>query len=205
MNPFFERDLRLTRREFFGTTATGLGSIALASMLNKTSLLQVPGVPHIKPKAKRVVVLWQGGAPSQVDLFDHKPGLNSMRLQELPESVRKGTRLSTMTAGQSKYPILPAIKPFKQYGQAGTWMSELLPHIGSQADNLCLIRSMHTDAVNHAPGVTFFLTGSQIPGRPSMGAWAAYGLGSMTDELPAFVVMTSADEKKTCGQLFFDD
>ncbi len=204
MNPFFERDLRLTRREFFGTTATGLGSVALASMLSKTSLLQVPGVPHVKAKAKRVVVLWQGGAPSQVDLFDHKPGLNSMRLQELPESVRKGTRLSTMTAGQSKYPILPAIKSFRQYGQTGTWMSELLPHIGSQADNLCLIRSMHTDAVNHAPGVTFFLTGSQIPGRPSMGAWAAYGLGSMTDELPAFVVMTSADEKKTCGQLFFD-
>ena len=218
MNPFFERDLRISRRQFFGKAASGIGVLALGGLLSQdgfASSLQglahqrhgtppLPGLPHFAPKAKRVIVLWQGGAPSQVDLFDHKPGLAAHRLEELPESVRAGTRLSTMTASQGKYPILPAIKPFRQYGNSGTWMSELLPHIGSVADDICLVRTMNTDAVNHAPGVTFFLTGSQIPGRPSMGAWASYGLGSMTDELPSFVVMTSSDEKKTCGQLFFD-
>jgi hypothetical protein len=219
MNPFFERDLRLTRRQFFGKSAQGIGVAALAALLSRdglaAQLLQhakpqhgnlgpLPGLPHFPPKAKRVIVLWQGGAPSQVDLFDYKPGLFKHRLEELPASIRAGTRLSTMTASQSRYPILPAIKPFRQYGESGMWLSEMLPHTGSIADDICLVRSMHTDAVNHAPGVTFFLTGSQIPGRPSMGAWATYGLGSMTDELPAFVVMTSADEKKTCGQLFYD-
>ena len=203
MNPFFERDLRLSRRQLFGKTASGLGAIALSSLLGEAFASDQRG-PHFKPKAKRVIVLWQGGAPSQVDLFDPKPGLNAHRLEELPPSIRAGTRLSTMTATQAKYPILPAIKPFRKYGQSGIEMSELLPHIGGISDELTLIRSMHTDAVNHAPGVTFFLTGSQIPGRPSMGAWAVYGLGKMTEELPSFVVMTSADEKKTCGQLFYD-
>lgn len=214
MNPFFERDLRLTRREFFGRSAKGLGAIALMSLLgdevfatqgpSRRGLPGQKGIPHFKPKAKRVIVLWQGGAPSQVDLFDPKPNLEKMRLQELPDSVRSRSRLSTMTSSQGRYPILPAIKPFRRYGQSGMELSELLPHIGGIADEICLIRSMHTEAVNHAPGVTLFLTGSQIPGRPSMGAWATYGLGSTTDELPAFVVMTSSDEKKTCGQLFYD-
>jgi hypothetical protein len=218
MNPFFERDLKLTRRQLFGKTASGLSMIALGSLLSEDgygaliqtpkpshgSLPPLPGLPHFKAKAKRVVVLWQGGAPSQVDLFDYKPNLFAHRLEELPESIRSGTRLTTMTSGQKNFPILPAIKPFKQYGKSGMWLSEMLPFTGSIADEICLVRSMHTDAVNHAPGVTFFLTGSQLPGRPSMGAWAAYGLGSMTDDLPAFVVMTSADEKKTCGQLFYD-
>jgi len=211
MNLFFERDLMLSRRQLLGKAAQGIGSIALFSLLTQESAAQgnrglqgLRGVPHFKPKAKRVIVLWQGGAPSQVDLFDYKPGLEKHRLEELPESVRKTSRLSTMTSGQGKFPILPAIKPFRQYGESGMWLSELLPHTGSIADQICLVKSMHTEAVNHAPGVTLFLTGSQIPGRPSMGAWAAYGLGSATDELPAFVVMTSSDEKKTCGQLFYD-
>ncbi|MCB8932679.1 MAG: DUF1501 domain-containing protein [Chthonomonadaceae bacterium] len=214
MNPFFERDLRLSRRQFFSAGAKGLGAVALTSLLARDGLgallpgthgtQGLPGVPHFTPKAKRVIVLWQGGAPSQVDLFDYKPGLEAHRLEELPASLREGKRLSTMTSGQGKYPVLPAIKPFHQHGESGMWLSDLLPHTGSIADEICLVRSMHTDAVNHAPGVTFFLTGSQIPGRPSMGAWAVYGLGSMTDELPSFVVMTSSDEKKTCGQLFYD-
>jgi hypothetical protein len=215
MNPFFERDLRLSRRQFFGRSAQGVGVLALSSLLAQAGLAQqtpaqkkglpgLPGMPNLPATAKRVIVLWQGGAPSQVDLFDPKPNLEKMYLQELPESVRSRSRLSTMTSGQSKFPILPAIKPFQKYGQSGIEMSTLLPHIGSLADEMCLIRTMHTDAVNHAPGVTFFLTGSQIPGRPSMGAWAAYGLGCETDELPAFVVMTSSDEDKTCGQLFYD-
>ncbi|MBS1701934.1 MAG: DUF1501 domain-containing protein [Armatimonadetes bacterium] len=204
MNPFFERDLRLTRRQLFGKAATGVGAWALNSLLAQDAfgVLQTPG--KLPAKAKRVVVLWQGGAPSQVDLFDYKPNLFQHRLEELPESVRAGKRLSTMTSGQAHFPILPAIKPFKQYGNSGMWLSEMLPHIGGIADDITLIKSMHTDAVNHAPGVTLFLTGSQIPGRPSMGAWCAYGLGSMNEDLPAFVVMTSADEKKTCGQLFYD-
>lgn len=205
MNPFFERDLRLSRRQFFGRAASGLGSVALLSMLAEEGFAQsTQKGPHFAPKAKRVIVLWQGGAPSQVDLFDYKPGLEKMRMQDLPESVRKGKRLSTMTSGQAKFPILPPLKPFKQYGSNGLWLSEMLPHTGSIADEICLVKSMHTDAVNHAPGVTFFLTGSQIPGRPSFGAWCAYGLGRMTDELPAFVVMTSNDEAKSCGQLFYD-
>ncbi|MBV6458762.1 MAG: hypothetical protein HONBIEJF_01900 [Fimbriimonadaceae bacterium] len=211
MNLFFERDLMITRRQLLGKAAQGVGSIALFSLLARGSAAQekpglrgLKGVPHFKPKAKRVIVLWQGGAPSQIDLFDYKPGLEKHRLEELPESIRKTSRLSTMTSSQGRYPILPAIAPFKQYGDSGMWLSEMIPHIGSIADQICVVRSMHTDAVNHAPGVTMFLTGSQIPGRPSMGAWAAYGLGCETDELPAFVVMTSSDEKKTCGQLFYD-
>jgi hypothetical protein len=205
VNPFFERDLKLSRRQLFGRAAKGIGGIALSSLLAEDGLASwFQGQTHFAPKAKRVILLWQGGAPSQVDLFDYKPNLFARRLEELPASLREGKRLSTMTSGQGRYPILPAIKPFKQYGESGMWLSEMLPHIGSVADDICLVRSMHTDAVNHAPGVTFFLTGSQIPGRPSMGAWVSYGLGSLNDELPTFVVMTSSDEKKTCGQLFYD-
>lgn len=214
MNPFFERDLRLTRRQFFGKAATGVGVLALGGLLSAEGWGQaadrrvgdgpLPGLPHFPPKAKHVIVLWQGGAPSQVDLFDYKPGLEKMRLQELPASVLKSARLSTMTSSQSHYPILPAIRPFRPYGKSGTMLSELVPHMGSIVDDICLVKTMHTDSVNHAPGVTYFLTGSPLPGRPSAGAWAVYGLGSMTEELPAFVVMTSADAKHTCGQLFYD-
>lgn len=213
MNPFVAASRHVTRRQFFSRTAQGIGVAALASLLAEDGLAApadkglmppLPGLPHFPGKAKRVVVLWQGGAPSNVDLFEYKPGLIPLRLQALPESVRKGARLSTMTSGQSQFPILPALKPFKQYGQCGRWMSELLPHTGSIADDICLIKSLNTESVNHAPGVTFFLTGSQIPGRPSLGAWTTYGLGSMTSNLPAFVVMTSTDQGRTCGQLFFD-
>lgn len=211
MNLFFERDLRLSRRQLFGKAANGLGTVALMAMLQQEAAAQsqtriggLQGVPHFTPKAKRVIVLWQGGAPSQIDLFDYKPGLEKHRLEELPDSVRKTSRLSTMTSGQKQFPVLPAIQPFKQYGQAGMWLSELIPHIGSISDDICLVKSMQTEAVNHAPGVTYFLTGSQIPGRPSMGAWATYGLGSLSENLPAFVVMTSSDVDKTCGQLFYD-
>lgn len=214
MKPDFETDLHLSRRQFFGRTAAGIGTAALAGLLQNDGLAAanpgpsgmpaLPGLPHVRPTARRLIVLWQGGAPSHVDLFDHKPGLSARQGEPLPDSVRAGARLSTMTASQKTYPILPAIKPFKPYGNSGIWLSELLPHIGSIADDLCLVRSMHTEAVNHAPGVTLFLTGSQIPGRPSMGAWATYGLGSMTSDLPAFCVMTSTDVGRTCGQLFYD-
>lgn len=214
MQPELERSLDVSRRHFFGRTATGIGVAALAFLLEQDGLAQrtaslagtppLRGLPHFPPKARRVIVLWQGGAPSHVDLFDYKPGLYERRGQQVPESVRSRARLSTMTSGQKSFPVLPPLRPFRQYGRCGMWLSEMLPHIGSIADEICLVRSMHTEAVNHAPGVTLFLTGSQIPGRPSMGAWATYGLGSLTSDLPAFCVMTSTDVGRTCGQLFYD-
>lgn len=212
MDQDFDNALHFSRRQFFGRAATGIGIAALSALLQQEGLAAntqggqppLPGLPHFTPKAKRVIVLWQGGAPSHVDLFDHKPGLIAKDGQQVPESVLANARLSTMTSAQKNHPVLPPIKPFKQYGKSGLWLSEMLPHIGSIADDICLVKSMHTEAVNHAPGVTFFLTGSQIPGRPSMGAWATYGLGSLTADLPAFVVMTSMDKEKTCGQLFYD-
>jgi len=210
---------RVTRRQLFGTAASGVGSAALASMLgmhsqaavsdgtvgsSASSKIGLPGLPHHLAKAKRVVLLWQGGGPSHVDLFDHKPILQEMAGKDIPDSVRGTTRLSTMSSGYAKWPCVPAIKPFKAYGQSGIELSEMLPNIGKIADDITLINSMHTEAVNHAPGVTFFLTGAQVPGRPSMGSWLSYGLGSETENLPTFVVMTSSDKAKTCGQLFFD-
>lgn len=204
----FENIARVTRRQLFGSTATGLGVAALSSLLGTTSASGnekgLPGVPHHQPKAKRVVVLWQGGGPSHVDLFDEKPVMQEMKGKDIPDTIRGTTRLSTMSSGYGKWPCQPAIKPFKKYGEAGISLSEMLPNVGSIADELCLVRSMYTEAVNHAPGVTFFLTGSQVPGRPSMGSWLSYGLGSDSENLPAFVVMTSSDKAKTCGQLFFD-
>jgi hypothetical protein len=206
---------RVTRRQLFGRAASGVGMAALASLLGRGSARgsdtsgqqrepALPGLPHFAPKAKRVVVLWQGGGPSHVDLFDPKPVMRTMAGKDIPDSVRGMTRLSTMSSGYGKWPTLAAIKPFKRYGQAGIEMSELLPNVGALADEICLVRSMYTEAVNHAPGVTLFMTGSQVPGRPSMGAWLSYGLGSEADNLPTFVVMTSSDKGKTCGQLFFD-
>ena len=205
---------RVTRRQLFGSAASGIGIAALSSLLN-SSVVQghsrsakkrggLPELPHLSPRAKRVVVLWQGGGPSHVDLFDDKPVIRKLAGKDIPDSVRGTTRLSTMSAGYGKWPCVPAIKPHRSYGQCGTTMSELLPNIGAIADDICLVRSMNTEAVNHAPGVTLFMTGAQVPGRPSMGAWLSYGLGSETENLPTFVVMTSSDKGKTCGQLFFD-
>ncbi|AMV20027.1 DUF1501 domain-containing protein [Planctomyces sp. SH-PL14] len=211
---FRENIHRVTRRQMFGQTAGGIGVAALASLMQQSGASAategdktprgLPGLPHHAPKAKRVVVFWQGGGPSHLDLFDDKPVIREMAGKDIPDTVRGSTRLSTMSSGYGKWPCVPAIKPHKNYGKAGTRMSEMLPNIGALADDLCLVRSMHTEAVNHAPGVTFFMTGAQVPGRPSMGAWLSYGLGSETDNLPTFVVMTSSDKGKTCGQLFFD-
>lgn len=202
---------RVNRRQFLGRTGAGLGSAALWTLLNNDLGLAknetgdgLPGLPHHAAKAKRVIVLWQGGGPSHVDLFDEKPVLTELQGQDIPDSVRGSTRLSTMSSSYAKWPCQGAIKPFQSYGESGLRLSSMLPGLGSVADDLCLVRSMHTEAVNHAPGVTFFMTGSQIPGRPSMGAWLTYGLGSESQNLPSFVVMTSSDKGKTCGQLFYD-
>ena len=212
MNPFILNQQRVTRRQFFGKSAAGLGGVALASLMRPDIAAAaagdpargLPGLPHFAPKAKRVVCLWQGGGPSHIDLFDRKPVMEKMAGKDIPESVRGTTRLSTMSSNYARWPAQPAIKPFKRWGQCGTEISTLLPGIGSIADDICVVRSMTTEAVNHAPGVTFFMTGSQIPGRPSIGAWLSYGLGCESSDLPAYVVMTSSDAGKTCGQLFFD-
>ncbi len=203
---------RVTRRQIFGRAATGIGVAALASLMNRDAFAAqsastahaLPGLPHFTPRAKRVVMLWQGGGPSHVDLFDEKPTLAKLSGQDIPASVRGDTRLSTMSSGYGKWPCVPNIKPFRSYGNCELRLSEMLPDLGALADELCLVKSMNTEAVNHAPGVTFFMTGSQVPGRPSLGAWLAYGLGSSSDNLPTFVVMTSSDKGKTCGQLFYD-
>jgi hypothetical protein len=206
-HPLLQDNTRqVTRRQLFGSAATGLGSLALASLMARDGQagIGLPGLPHHPPRAKRVVMLWQGGGPSHVDLFDPKPLLAEWAGKDIPDSVRGSTRLSTMSSGYATWPAVPAIRGYRRYGAAGIEISELLPQIGGLADRMCLVRSLNTESVNHAPGVTFFLTGSQVPGRPSLGSWLSYGLGSEADDLPSFVVMTSSDRQKSCGQLFFD-
>ena len=193
MDPTQERKLLLTRRSFFSLSSAGLGMTALATLFAKDSQADtgLAGLPHFAPKAKRVIYLFQHGAPSQLDLFDYKPQLQSQHGKDLPESVRMGQRLTGMTAYQSNFPTANSIFRFNQHGQSGTWLSELLPCTGKVADDLCLVKSMRTEAINHDPAVTFFQTGFQLAGRPSIGAWIAYGLGSENQDLPAFVVMVS--------------
>lgn len=198
-NPLLEHHLHLNRRTFLHRAAIGVGSLALGSLLGcgrdkevtdfrNLSLLKLP---HFAPKAKRVIYLFQSGAPSQLELFDWKPLLRQMNGQELPESVRKGQRLTGMTSGQKRFPLAGAQIDFKQYGQSGAWLSDLLPHTAKVVDNLCIIKTMHTEAINHDPAVTFFQTGNQQPGRPSVGSWLSYGLGSENANLPAYVVLLS--------------
>jgi uncharacterized protein (DUF1501 family) len=192
-----DQDLLLTRRHFFGLGAAGIGGLALDSLLGPDLLGLKSSVPttgtHFRPTAKRVIYMHMEGAPSQLDLFDYKPGLQKYYNQELPESVRQGQRLTGMTSGQARFPIAPSVFKFNKYAnnQDGVWLSELLPHTASLAKDMCLIRSMHTDAINHEPALTFFNTGSQQVGRASFGSWMSYGLGNANANLPAFVVMLS--------------
>ncbi len=197
-NPFLD----ITRRQFLGRASTGIGAAALASLLNpELSAAQgIAGIPHFAPKAKRVIWLTQAGAPSQLDLFDYKPNLRAMFDKDLPDSIRNGQRVTGMTSGQARFPIAPSVFNFKQYGQSGHWMSELLPHTSRLADDLCIIRSMNTGAINHDPAMTMLQTGSQVPGRPSFGSWMSYGLGSDNSDLPAFVVMISRPSGKGNAQ-----
>ena len=162
------------------------------------------GLPHFPPKVKRVIYLFQSGAPSQMELFDYKPKLNDYRGQDLPDSIRNGQRLTGMTSGQSHFPVAPSVYGFKQHGKAGIWLSELMPHTATIADEMCVIRSMHTDAINHDPAITFFQTGSQISGRPSNGSWVSYGLGSANKDLPAYVVLTSKGTGRPDDQPLYD-
>ncbi len=186
-----------TRRQFFrqGGNALGIGALAALGLPGISGEKQVvgglPSLPHFPAKAKRVLYLHMVGGPSQLDLFDYKPKMDEWYDKDLPESIRNGQRLTTMTSGQARFPIAPSKYKFAQHGQCGMWMSELLPQTSKLVDDLCFIRSMHTDAINHEPAVTLLQTGNMIPGRPCLGSWLSYGLGSMNENLPTFVVMVA--------------
>jgi hypothetical protein len=194
-----EHGLNHNRRKFLSKLSLGVGSLALGSLLipdlfrgrssEEDALFEA--LPHFAPKAKRVIYLFQNGAPSQLETFDYKPMLNKMMGQELPESIRMGQRLTGMTSGQSSFPLVGSYYKFQQYGEARTWISDLFPHTAKVVNDICIIKSMHTEAINHDPALTFFQTGAQVGNRPSMGAWLSYGLGSENNNLPAFCVLLS--------------
>ncbi len=205
MDPIDERRRLLNRRQFFGRSATGIGAAALASVLDPGLFAQSGshGGLHHAPRARRVIYLYMSGAPSQIDLWDHKPGLDDLFDQELPDSVRQGQRITTMTSGQARFPVAPSLFSFARHGECGALVSELLPYTARVVDKLAVIRSVHTSAINHDPAITFVLTGSEMAGRPSMGAWASYGLGSENADLPAFVVLHSRWSAKRDAQALF--
>ncbi len=218
MDPVREYQQQLTRRHFFGKTATGIGSVGLASVLSPAIFAAPPadnpaaaplsdGVlaqPHHPPRAKRIIYLFMSGAPSQFETFDYKPKLVDMFDQDLPDSVIAGQRFTTMTSGQKRFPIAPNIFKFGQHGQNGTWVSELLPHTAGIADNICVVKTVHTEAINHDPAITYIQTGDQRPGRPSLGSWLSYGLGRMNDDLPAFVVLTASWTGRKSAQALYN-
>ncbi len=208
MNPLTELHTQHTRRVFLGHGTLGLGSIALGSLLNaqaakRNAIGGQADLPHFAPKAKRVIYLFQSGGPSQMDLFDYKPHLAKRFGEEVPESIYPAERKTTMTSGQASFPCAPSTLKFTRHGQAGTWLSEPLHHLAQVIDDVCVIKSMHTDAINHDPAATLIQTGSVLPGRPSMGAWVSYGLGSGNANLPAFVALTSNGRAKA-GQPLYD-
>jgi hypothetical protein len=196
---FFENGFSTTRKRFLSTMGMGVGSLALGSLLmpdlfsgnNADDNAFAPGIPHFAPKAKRVIYLFQNGAPSQQELFDYKPKLRELTGQEIPPSVRGTQRLTGMTSGQSTFPLVGSFVDFKQHGQSGAWVSDLLPYTAKIADELCFVKSIYTEAINHDPALTFLQTGAQQGNRPSMGSWLSYGLGSENKNLPAFTVLLS--------------
>jgi hypothetical protein len=199
MNPHDEYVRAITRRHFFGGASLGLGTAALASLMpdragaaeaTNVGFGALPGLPHFAPKAKRAIYLFMAGAPCQVDLLDHKPKMVDFFDKDLPDSIRKGQRLTTMTSGQKRFPVAPSKFKFAQHGESGAWVSELLPHTAKMVDDISIVRSVHTEAINHDPAITYICTGTQLPGRPSLGAWLSYGLGSLNRDLPEFMVMT---------------
>ena len=208
MKPLTELHMQYTRRAFLGRSTLGLGGIALGSLLNaqaanRNAIAGLADLTHFAPKAKRVIYLFQSGGPSQLDLFDHKPNLAKRFGEEVPESIYPAERKTTMTSGQKSFPCAPSTLKFAQHGQAGTWLSHALPHLAKCIDDVCIIKSMHTEAINHDPAAMMFQTGSVIPGRPSMGAWVSYGLGSANANLPSFVALTSNGRAKA-GQPLYD-
>jgi len=211
MNPIREHAALMTRRQLFGHGAFGAGGLGLHGLMTRDAAATSTAaggrradLPHFKPRAKRVIYLLQNGGPSHVDLFDWKPELRRHQGEQIPESVAAGKRFSTMTGSQKERPMLPEITKFSRHGQGGAIVADFLPHTAEIADQLCFIKSVHTTQVNHAPAITFLMTGDERPGRPSMGAWLSYGLGGETEEFPAFVAMTSRDRQASCGQIFYD-
>lgn len=193
------------RRHFLRRAVGGLGAAALASLQSPSEAGAVRlGRPHHTPRAKRVIYLFQSGAPSQLETFDYKPELEKLFDQDLPESIRMGQRLTGMTSGQERFPVAPSMFKFAQHGECGAEVSELLPHTAGVVDDLMIVRSMKTEAINHDPAITFCQTGSQLAGRPSMGAWIAYGLGSLNEDLPSYVVMISRGTGRAAGQPLYD-
>ncbi|MDG2324662.1 MAG: DUF1501 domain-containing protein [Akkermansiaceae bacterium] len=192
----------LNRRTFLKTSAHGFGALGLGSLLAKDDGMLIG--THHKPKAKRIIYMFQSGAPSQMDLFDPKPDLGERFSEDLPDSIRMGQRITGMTSGQKTLPVAPSIFKFAQHGQSGAWLSELLPHTAKVADDLCIIKSMHTEAINHDPAITFFQTGHQLAGRPSIGSWMSYGLGSSNKDLPTYVVLTSRGTGRPNDQPLYD-
>src|SRR5260370_22435269 len=201
MHPSDKALLLETRRQFFGRGARGLGAAALASLFRENASAKdgLPGLPHFAPKAKRAIYLHMVGGPSQLDLYDYKPVMKDWFDKDLPESIRKGQRLTTMTSGQSRFPIAPSVFNFAQRGQSGAWVSDLLPYAAKMVDDMAIIRTMNTEAINHEPAITFIQTGGMIAGEPCMGAWVAYGLGTMNQDLPTFVVLNATHTHPKAG------
>ena len=201
MHPSDKAVLLETRRQFFGRGARGLGVAALASLFGEGASAKegLPGLPHFAPKAKRAIYLHMVGGPSQLDLYDYKPVMKDWFDKDLPESIRKGQRLTTMTSGQSRFPIAPSVFNFAQRGQSGAWVSDLLPYTAKMVDDMSIIRTMNTEAINHEPAITFIQTGAMIAGKPCMGAWVAYGLGTMNQDLPTFVVLNATHTHPKAG------
>jgi len=206
MHPLRENALLITRRHFFARTATGIGAAALGSLLNPGSFQAFAGgqpgaapfplsQPHFPARAKRVIYLFMAGGPSQIELLDYKPRLEELHKSELPSSIRMGQRITTMTSGQSAFPVARSTFKFAQHGQTRTWVSELLPHTASIVDDLCIVKTVNTEAINHDPAITFIQTGFQQPGRPCLGAWLSYGLGADNQNLPTFIVMISSGKE----------
>src|SRR5258708_35087898 len=200
MHPSDQAVLNETRRQLLARGARGLGVAALATILGNemkgapASIQPIggqPGLPHFPPKAKRAIYLHMVGAPPQIELYDYKPQMAEWFDKDLPDSIRQGQRLTTMTSGQTRFPIAPSIFKFQQHGQGGAWISELLPYTAKMADDIAIVRSLHTEAINHEPAITFLQTGFMIAGKPCIGSWIAYGLGSMNEDLPTFVVLNA--------------
>jgi uncharacterized protein DUF1501 len=214
MHPFLDQQLALNRRQFFGSTGLRLGGVAMG-MLGARSLLAqenadptrmhppLPGLPHFAPKAENVIYLHMNGGPAQIDLWDYKPKLDELFDKDLPDTIRKGQRITTMTSGQTRLPVAPSMFKFNQHGQSGTWVSELLPFTAKCADDIAVVKTVHTNAINHDPACTFVMTGSEVPGKPSLGSWLSYGLGSESNDLPSFVVLTPTWKSGAAAQALF--
>jgi hypothetical protein len=219
MHPLLEHHLLQTRRQFFGNLGLRFGGLALAGLMGESLIKTtadaatlkasgrvhpaLPGFPHFAPKAKSIIYLHMNGGPSQIDMWDYKPALAAQFDKDLPDSIRMGQRITTMTSGQARLPVAPSMFKFAQHGNCGTWVSELLPHTARHVDDIAVVKTVHTNAINHDPACTFIMTGSEVPGKASLGSWLAYGLGSENNDLPAFVVLTPTWSSKAAAQALF--